>query len=306
MADCDMSLNYNHLLYFYTAVNSGNLKQAAEQLDLSPSTISEQVAELENYFGKTLLRRGRGKLSLTDHGQTAYQFARTIFTAGDRLRQSLRSDGEIAGTPIELGVNSAVTELFERSLFMPLFKNEETKIRLRVGELGSLADDLYSFSLDIVITDRELKEGKGIKCEVIQEPSYSLVATKGLLEKFGQADKERPELHKLPFVHYTVYSGVKWEVDQFFFRQQMKPTLIGEVDDTGIMKHAVLDGLCCAILPTVIVQKELASGEMITIGDPPDLGVKVYAYYHEKDPSQHIKAVLEYLRHKAKKLSAEP
>jgi LysR family transcriptional activator of nhaA len=300
-----MSLNYNHLLYFYTAVNCGSLKSAAEQLSLSPSTISEQVAELENYFGKTLLRRGRGKLSLTDHGQTAYQFARTIFTAGDRLRQSLRADTDVVGTPVEIGVNSSVTELFERSLFLPLFKDEETKIRLRVGELGSLADDLYSFSIDIVITDRELKEGKSIRCEVMYEPQYSIVAKPSLLEKFGQAKREIVDLYKLPFVHYTVYSGVKWELDQWFFRHQIKPTLIGEVDDTGIMKHAVLDGLCYAILPTVVVQKELASGELVSLGEPPDLNVKVYAYYHEKDPTKQIKSVLNYLRGKTKKLSLE-
>lgn len=292
-----MGLNYNHLLYFYTAVNSGSLKQAAAKLSLSPSTISEQVQELESYFGKSLLRRGRGKLELTDHGQTAYQFARVIFTAGERLKRTLLSVPGTHNAPIEIGVNSSVTDLFERKLFMPLFKAEETKIRLRIGELGSLADDLYHYAIDIVITDRELKDGQGIKNEIIQKPSYKMVASPDLLNRFGRP--KDPDLQDLPFVNYTDYSGVKWEVDQFFIRQGFKPLVIGEVDATSIMKHAVLDGLAYAILPTYVVQEELRNGRLVSLGDVTNFDVNVYAYYHEKEPTKQIKSVLDYLREKA-------
>ncbi len=295
-----MGLNYNHLLYFYTAVNTGNLKSAAETLRLSPSTVSEQIAELEEYFGKSLFRRGRGKLELTDHGQTAYQFARTIFTAGERLKRTLRGTTDLAGTPIEIGVNNSVTELFERNVFMPLFKDESTKIRLRVGELSTLADDLFNYSLDVVLTDREIKESKGIKREIIQQPRYALVASPKLQPKVVTLPAD---LRTIPFIHYTVYAGVRWEVDQYFYRAGFKPTVIGEVDDTGIMKHAVLDGLCYAILPKAIVQKELQKGDLVSLGDLPDVSVKIYAYYHEKEPTKQIRSVLEYLREKTSQLN---
>lgn len=288
------NLNYNHLLYFYTTVNSGSLKSAAESLRLSPSTVSEQIAELEEYFGKSLLRRQKGKLALTDHGHTAYQYARTIFTAGERLKDSLRSEPKTVGQPIEIGVNSTVTKLFEHQLFMPLFKDEDTKFRLRVGELNNLVDDLFSFSLDILLTDREIRESKGIKSEVVQQPSYSIVAAPSLVPD----DFDFPhDLSRLPFIHYTIYSSIKWEVDQYFIEQGVKPELIGEVDDTGIMKNAVSDGLCFAVLPTAIVQKELKSGELVTLGPPvSDIDVKVYAYYHYNEPTKKIQAVIDYLK----------
>jgi LysR family transcriptional regulator, transcriptional activator of nhaA len=289
------NLNYNHLLYFYTTVNSGSLKNAAESLKLSPSTVSEQIAELEQYFGKTLLRRQKGKLSLTEHGQTAYQYARTIFTAGERLKSTLKGTEDRAGEPIEIGVNSTVTKLFERALFLPLFKDEQTKFRLRVGELNNLVDDLFAFSLDIVLTDREIRESKGIKSEIVQHPSYSIVAHPDLKP---EGFKYPEDLNKLPFIHYTIYSGVKWEIDQFFIENNVKPSLIGEVDDTEIMKHAVCDGLCFGILPTALVQKELDRGELVTLGSVKELDVKVYAYYHDNDPTKKIHSVIDYLKKK--------
>lgn len=287
------NLNYNHLLYFYTTVNSGSLKSAAENLKLSPSTVSEQIAELEEYFGKTLLRRQKGKLALTEHGHTAYQYARTIFTAGERLKETLCAEPQRSGQPIEIGVNSTVTKLFEQKLFMPLFKDEETKFRLRVGELNNLVDDLFSFSLDILLTDREIREAKGVKSEVVQRPAYSIVSAPSLKPD----DFEFPrDLSKLPFIHYTIYSGIKWEIDQYFLEQNIKPQLIGEVDDTGIMKNAVCDGLCFGILPTAIVQRELNSGELVNLGPVREIDVKVHAYWHQKDPTKKIESVIQYLK----------
>jgi LysR family transcriptional regulator, transcriptional activator of nhaA len=274
-------------------VNSGSLKGAAENLKLSPSTVSEQIAELEEYFGKSLLRRQKGRLALTEHGQTAYQYARTIFTAGDRLNVSLRAEPSRVGQPIEIGVNSTVTKLFEHQLFMPMFKDQDTKFRLRVGELNSLVDDLFSFSLDILLTDREIRESKGIKSEVVQQPSYSIVAS----PRLKPADFEFPrDLGKLPFIHYTIYSGVKWEIDQYFTEQNIKPELIGEVDDTGIMKNAACDGLCFAILPTAIVAKELSIGELVNLGSVREIDVKVYAYYHSSEPTKKIQSVIKHLK----------
>lgn len=274
-------------------MNSGSLKSAAENLRLSPSTVSEQIAELEEYFGKALLRRQKGKLALTDHGQTAYQYARTIFTAGERLKDSLRVEPQRVGQPIEIGVNSTVTKLFEHELFLPLFKDQETKFRLRVGELNNLVDDLFSFSLDILLSDREIRESKGIKSEVVQQPSYSIVVAPKLKPEGFEFPRD---LSKLPFIHYTIYSGIKWEIDQYFIEQSVKPDIIGEVDDTSIMKNAACAGLCFAVLPTAIVQKELRTGELVTLGPVNQIDVKVYAYYHHKEPTKKIQAVVDYLK----------
>ncbi|MES2856748.1 MAG: LysR family transcriptional regulator [Bdellovibrionota bacterium] len=288
-----MSLNYNHLLYFYTAVNSGSLKGAAEHLRLSPSTISEQITELEGYFGKNLFKREKGKLSLTGHGQTAYQYAKTIFTAGERLKYTMKGNPADRGTPVEIGVNTSVTDLFERDLFLPLFAEEETKIRLRIGEMPLLTDDLFSYNLDVVLSEKLMKEARGIKREVIQSPSYSIVMSSKLKSK---GIKGPTDLAKIPFIHYTLYSGVKWEIDQYFLKHGVKPVIVGEVDDTGLMKSAVLKGIAFAILPTAVVKDEVRNGDLVSLGIIPDLDIKVYAYYHAKDPTKQIKAVIDYLR----------
>jgi LysR family transcriptional activator of nhaA len=257
--------------------------------------VSEQITELENYFGKKLLQKQKGHLTLTNEGQTAYQFASTIFTAGDRLKRALRSNPYMDGSdgPIEIGISSSVAELFNGEYFLLLFKNQSSKVRLRVRELSLLAEELFSSSLDIVLTERQLKELKGIQCEPVHSPSYSIVAS----PKMNILGKTIPAaLEKKPFMHYTAYSPVKWVIDQYFTKNDFKPHVIGEADDTGIIKHAVLDGLCFAILPTSIAQKEIAGGELVSLAQLPEIDVKVYAYYHESLPSKHIRTIVDHLK----------
>ncbi|MCR6551168.1 LysR family transcriptional regulator, partial [Aeromonas sp. CPF2-S1] len=47
-------LNYKQLYYFWHVARSGSVTQAAEQLHLTPQTISGQVAELEQSLGVAL------------------------------------------------------------------------------------------------------------------------------------------------------------------------------------------------------------------------------------------------------------
>ena len=71
-------MNHKHLHYFWTVARLGGVSRAAEQLDLTPQTISGQLRQLENELGTALFRpSGRG-LELTDAGRMALSYADEI------------------------------------------------------------------------------------------------------------------------------------------------------------------------------------------------------------------------------------
>ena len=63
-------LNYHHLRYFWTVVRKGGLAPAAEELNLSPSTVSTQIQQLETGLGYELFDRSGRQLTLNEVGQT--------------------------------------------------------------------------------------------------------------------------------------------------------------------------------------------------------------------------------------------
>jgi LysR family transcriptional regulator, transcriptional activator for aaeXAB operon len=54
-------------------VQSGSIRRAARELDLTPSAVSQQVRRLEEETGVTLLRRSTRRLSLTEAGESFYE-----------------------------------------------------------------------------------------------------------------------------------------------------------------------------------------------------------------------------------------
>jgi DNA-binding transcriptional LysR family regulator len=60
---------------FAAVVEHGSFVRAAERLAISTSTLSRQIAELEQHLGVRLLNRTTRRLSLTESGQAFYERA---------------------------------------------------------------------------------------------------------------------------------------------------------------------------------------------------------------------------------------
>src|SRR3569833_3535216 len=83
------ALNFNHLHYFHVAATEGSLAKAAEKLDVTQSTMSEQLRALERAVRKKLFERSTTGMRLTPAGKVAYEYSSAIFRSGERLEQVL-------------------------------------------------------------------------------------------------------------------------------------------------------------------------------------------------------------------------
>jgi len=93
------------LRYFLAVAREENITRAAETLHIAQPSLSRQLMELESELGKTLLLRGKRKITLTEDGVLLRKRAEEIVALLDRTESELRSDtviqGEISvgGTP---------------------------------------------------------------------------------------------------------------------------------------------------------------------------------------------------------------
>ena len=78
------------LLRVFTAVaHCGGMTAAELELNISTSTISRHVKDLESRLGLVLCRRGRGGFALTPAGERILQETRQLLAATDRFRASV-------------------------------------------------------------------------------------------------------------------------------------------------------------------------------------------------------------------------
>ncbi|MBB6097562.1 DNA-binding transcriptional LysR family regulator [Deinobacterium chartae] len=99
------------LRLFVAVADAGGFSEAAAELGMSQSSLSEAVGNLERALGKPLLRRGRHGVTLTDPGRRALEHARRALMAVDDLILAVAEVAELSGTLRVVSARSAATHL---------------------------------------------------------------------------------------------------------------------------------------------------------------------------------------------------
>ena len=73
-------MDWDKLRVFHAVAQAGSFTHAGEALGLSPSSISRQIAALEESLSVTLFHRHARGLQLTEQGETLYEVAKDVFS----------------------------------------------------------------------------------------------------------------------------------------------------------------------------------------------------------------------------------
>ena len=84
-------MELRHLRYFSAVAESGSFTAAARRLHVAQSSLSEQIADLENELGGSLLDRSGRQIRLTAMGTVFLAEARKTLEAADRAVEVTRS-----------------------------------------------------------------------------------------------------------------------------------------------------------------------------------------------------------------------
>jgi DNA-binding transcriptional LysR family regulator len=83
---------------FVTVASTGSISEAARQLRLSKSAVSERLTELERALDANLIQRNSRQLALTEDGVAFLERAKRIVAeAGEAANELSRRRGEVAG-----------------------------------------------------------------------------------------------------------------------------------------------------------------------------------------------------------------
>src|SRR4051812_6218046 len=169
-------LNYNHLHYFHVAATEGSVAAAAERLGVTQPTVSEQVRALERALMVSLFERSATGLKLTDAGKLAYEQTSVMFRAGERLVESLGTNGNILPRSLRIGISNAVTRTTTTHFLLPVLAIQECMPSIRAGDSTELLRDLRGGDLDLALCESEPPETSRRGLELVQIARTTLVA----------------------------------------------------------------------------------------------------------------------------------
>jgi len=130
-------MRLQQMRYLDAVVRHRSFRRAADELELSEPSLSQQIRKLEEELGAKILERERRAVRLTDFGHAIISPARAILAEEEHIREAadayrgLRS-GRLSFGTVNAGSNTLLPEV------LPHYSKRFPGIEVRVTETGSL------------------------------------------------------------------------------------------------------------------------------------------------------------------------
>ena len=286
-------MNYKHLHYFWVVAKEGGIARASERLHLTPQTISGQLSLLEDNLGEALFNRVGRNLELTETGRLALSYADEIFTLGGELEEVMRNLPEGRPLVFKVGVTDVVPKSIAYRLLAPALQlPESVRIVCRENNIDSLLAELALHRIDLVIADSPIPQSVNVRGfnHQLGECGISFFAApelaKTLMKDFPQSLKGAPML--LPGEMTMAQSRLlKW-----FDKLHIHPRIVGEFDDSALMKAFGQAGTGVFIAPTPIAAEVEKQYGVVVIGQTNEVREQFYAISVERKISHPAVAAI--------------
>jgi len=106
-------LDLNQMALFVQVVQAGSFAEAARRLAMPPTTLSRQVAQLEDALQARLLQRTTRKLTLTDAGRTLFDQCAAQIDALKNAASQLAGDNQTPKGNIRVAASAGFFEFFQ-------------------------------------------------------------------------------------------------------------------------------------------------------------------------------------------------
>jgi LysR family transcriptional activator of nhaA len=277
------SLNYHHLLYFFLAVREGGVGAAARRLRLAQPTVSAQIRQLEKSIGSDLFRREGRRLELTQTGELVHRYASEIFSLGEELMDQVREEPADRPRRLVVGVADALPKLLVHRFLTPaLRQSAAVRLMCRQDRHERLIDELGAQRLDLVLTDAPIGPAHAIRAfnHLLGESRVLFFAEE---EHAVRLKRSFPRsLDRCPFLFPVEYTSLRRALDQWFSERGVRPRMVGEFDDSALLKTFGQVGLGVFAAPSVVARQIRQQYGVSAIGEADGLRERFYAITTER------------------------
>ena len=263
-------LNFHHLHYFWAVAKDGNLTRAAEKLHVSQSALSKQIKLLEDQLGQPLFARVGRSLQLTEAGQLALGYADAIFASGSELVALLREGRREERQVLRIGAVATLSRNFQENFIRPLLERDDVELVLQSGNLVDLLARLRVHTLDVILSNQRVHASADDpwRCRRIARQPVSLV---GKPRSRRKAFRFPEELAEVPLLLPSRDNDIRAAFDLLCEQYGVRYRLRAEADDMALLRLLARDSDSVALVPTVVVQDELRSGQLVEYAVVPGL-----------------------------------
>ncbi len=260
---------------FRKVVETGSFTRAAKELRISVAWTAKNIEKLEESLGTTLLTRSTRHLRLTEAGQVCYETAGRMIDELQGLQEKLSEEAIVPNGKIKISVPQ-ILAVYGMGHIVAEFGKTYPQIKLEIA-VNDRFVDLQSEGFDFVFRiTTDLKD------------SRALVRSLGTIQRVLCASPEYLKVHGSPGKledlsnhQCLVYSWFS-EPDLWNFKKRgsnikIPPNAHMSVNNSSLIKDAVLSGGGIGYIPEFVVRDEIKKGQLVPL--IPDAETDVYTLY---------------------------
>lgn len=252
------------LRYLLEALNAGSMRAASDRLNVAASSISRQIAQLEENYGLALIEKGRRGVRLTHAGEIVIAHYRNQVADREALRAKLEELRSVKSGHAVL----AVGEGFLGSGFTDMIAsfttaNPQIHLDLSVNSSQQIVRQVLDDEAHLGLVFQTPHDIKIHVRSVIAQPLMAIVAAGHPLA--GQTSVSLSDLARYPLCLSPRHFGLRQILAGAELRHNTYLEPVITTNSIHMMRETVRRGAAVTILPQLSVWSELESGELASI-----------------------------------------
>lgn len=302
-------LNLNLLRVFESVYRTGSMTEAAKELHLTQSGVSQHITALEEVLGVKVFDRIKQRLLPTERGRLLYQrtseslnqIENVIFDV--RGQERAFSGNVNVGMPIEFG----------NSIVMPIIagfskKYPKVTFNFNLGYASTMNELLLKGELDFAIID-EFKMDRSITTQKVFDEIWELCGSEDLLNEKSSPKHTLKYYETLDYVEYQAGNHVL----NMWFKHHLNKAhpdlnVRAYIMDVQGISRLIVNKVGVGVLPSHVVQKMKSQGDGIQTfrgcGKPLKNSIGI-AKLSQRSLSRAASAAYDWTLSELKKISGE-
>lgn len=246
-------MDNKQLKMFLALADTLHFAHASEQCHVSPSTLSRNIAQLEQRLKVTLFERDNRTVSLTREGELFVTYAKSSLAQWDVFKSSLGIESnELTG---ELSIYCSVTashSFLHQILARYRQQYPKVEIKLRTGDVVQSLQRVNSEQEDLSIAAKPDQLPPNMAFQTIGVSPLVFIAPVERCEVQAQVDSGQLNWNDIPLI-VPEQGLARKRLDQWFKRQNIAPTIYSEVAGNEAIVSMVSLGFGVGLVPKIVL-----------------------------------------------------
>ena len=252
-------VDFKSIETFLWVVTLGSFRGAGQRLNTTQPAISQRIAQLERELGVKLLNRDHRVVSPTPSGRQLMVYAEKLIGLRAEMIAEVGERSAMRGV-LRLGVAETIVHTWLPRLIKSVNRaHPNLSLEIEVDITPNLTARLLAQEIELAFLLGPLS-ASGVRNRVLCDYPVGVLASPSL--GLGKGRLKVQDLAKFPIITFPRKSQPYEIVRSLFNRPDLPPIRLHASASLATVIHMAVEGLGVAVIPTSIVENELADGRL--------------------------------------------